>query len=103
MPSTLAVALYTCLWYNLDPSLSMSELQTGCSNQCVKLEYLCIALIPAWMGADSAAALMDAVKRYSVKKMWGWGFANRLTLLSYIIPALFAYFLACHLYIFLHF
>ena len=41
----------------------MSELQTGHSNQCVKLKYLCIALITAWMGADSAAALMDAVQR----------------------------------------
>ena len=31
---------------------------TGDSNQCVKL---CIALISAWMGADSAAALKDAI------------------------------------------
>ena len=41
----------------------MSELQTGHSNQCVKLKYLCKALITAWMGADSAADLMDAVQR----------------------------------------
>ena len=35
----------------------LSELQTGHSNQCVKLKYL----ITTWMGADSAAALKDAV------------------------------------------
>ena len=42
----------------------LSELQTGHSNQCVKLRYLCIAmiaLITTWIGADSAAALNDAV------------------------------------------
>ena len=38
-------------------TLSLSELQTGHSNQCVKLKYL----ITTWMGADSAAALKDAV------------------------------------------
>ena len=55
--SVLTVVLYTCLWYNLD--LSLSELQTGHSNQCVNLKYLCTALITAWMGAD--LALKDAV------------------------------------------
>ena len=54
--SVLTVALYTCLWYNLDP-----ELADCYSNQCVKLKYLRIALITAWKGADSAAALKDAV------------------------------------------
>ena len=36
------------------------ELETGHSNQCVKLKYLCTALITAWMGAD--LALKDAVQ-----------------------------------------
>ena len=40
-------------------SCTLSELQTGHSNQCVNLKYLCTALITAWMGADSA--LKDAV------------------------------------------
>ena len=47
----------TCIWYNLDPDLS--GLQIGHSNQCVKLKYLCTALITTWMGAD--AALKGAV------------------------------------------
>ena len=41
-------------------TLSLSGLQiAGHSNQCVKLKYLCTALITTWMGADSA--LKDAV------------------------------------------
>ena len=41
-------------------TLSSSGLQiAGHSNQCVKLKYLCTALITTWMGADSA--LKDAV------------------------------------------
>ena len=35
-------------------TLSLSKLQTGHSNQRVKLKYLCTALITAWMGEDSA-------------------------------------------------
>ena len=49
-------ALTAAHLYNLDPSLS--GLQTGHSNQCVKLKYLCTALT-TWMGADSA--LKDAI------------------------------------------
>ena len=47
-------ALTAAHLYNLDPSL-----QTGHSNQCVKLKYLCTALITTWMGADSG--LKDAI------------------------------------------
>jgi len=46
MLSVLTVALYTCLWYNLDTEL---EWTADCDT----------ALITAWMGADSA--LKDAV------------------------------------------
>ena len=49
--SVLTVALYTCLWYKLDPDLS--EVQSGHSNQCVKLKYLhvCTALINCMDGS----------------------------------------------------
>ena len=62
---TLALSLTldeTILASGITLTLNMSELQTGHSNQSVKLNYLCIALMTAWMGADSAAALMDAVQ-----------------------------------------
>ena len=39
----------------------------------------------------------------SVKEMQGWGFVYLPSLLQFIIPILFAYFFACHSYIFLHF
>ena len=53
---------HTCLCgaSGITRTLSLSELQTGHSNQCVKLKYLCTALITAWMGEDSA--LKDAVQ-----------------------------------------
>ena len=35
-------------------NMSSSGLQTGHNNQCVKLKYLCTALITAWMGAHLA-------------------------------------------------
>ena len=43
----------TCLWYNLDPGLEWA------ADWSLKLNYLCTALVTAWMGADSA--LKDAV------------------------------------------
>ena len=49
-------ALTAAHLYNLDPSLS--GLQTGHSNQCVKLKYLCTTLITTWMGVDSAHHLV---------------------------------------------
>ena len=41
----------TCPWYNLDPHLSL--LQSGHTNQWIKLKYLCTELIIARAEADS--------------------------------------------------
>ena len=71
---TVAPLLYVS---DITQTLSLSGLQSGHSNQCVKLEYPCTAQITAWMGADSA--LKHAVYNYSVKNMQKWRFTNKLT------------------------
>ena len=84
--------LVTCLWYNLDPELE-SELQTGvCKTQIL------MQSINNCMNGSRFSSQVCCVT--AVWKRCRDGALCR-SLLSCIIPTLFAYFLVCHPYIFL--